>query len=143
MINPPVIQASWVVYSNKASYCQVPRLLQKGRTMDCQRHGPLQEKMRESQEQLRMLTHEMNKLATEKMEMETRNRILKHMVRVNADCIDRLQSHKVGPALQCLSAELKPIQDPLVALQVYEAQWIFPQFCLPFQVVGTIVKLTV
>ena len=55
----------------------------------------VQEKKKDSEEQLKMRTHQMNKLATENSELESRNKILKHVVRINADCVDRLQSHKV------------------------------------------------
>lgn len=54
-----------------------------------------QERMRDSQEQLVMLTQQLEKLTTEKQELEGRNKVLKHVVRLNADCIDRLQVHKV------------------------------------------------
>ena len=42
-----------------------------------------------------MLTQQLEKLTTEKQELEGRNKVLKHVVRLNADCIDRLQVHKV------------------------------------------------
>ena len=51
--------------------------------------------MKDSQEQLKLMTQQMDELAVEKAELEARNKILKHVVRMNADCIDRLQSHKV------------------------------------------------
>ena len=57
--------------------------------------------MRDSQEQLVMLTQQMTRLAVGKAELEAQNKILKHVVRINADCVDRLQVHKVcNPHLQ-------------------------------------------
>ena len=51
--------------------------------------------MRDSQEQLKLMTQQMDRLAVEKAELRARNKILKHVVRMNADCVDRLQVHKV------------------------------------------------
>ena len=56
----------------------------------------MQEKMKDSQEQLKLMIEELDMLALEKAELEARNKILKHVVRMNADCVDRLQSHKVN-----------------------------------------------
>ena len=53
--------------------------------------------MKDSQEQLKVMSQQMDELALEKAELEARNKILKHVVRMNADCIDRLQSRKVTP----------------------------------------------
>ena len=55
----------------------------------------LQERMKDSQEQLQLLTQQMNQLMQEKAELETRNKILEQVVRLNVEHVDQLQTNKV------------------------------------------------
>ena len=64
------------------------------REIDCSLH--LQERMKDSQEQLQLLTQQMNQLMQEKAELETRNKILEQVVRLNVEHVDQLQTNKVG-----------------------------------------------
>ncbi len=54
-----------------------------------------QERMKDSQEQLQLLTQQMNQLMQEKAELETRNKILEQVVRLNVEHVDQLQTNKV------------------------------------------------
>lgn len=51
--------------------------------------------MKDSQQQMEALTQQMNRLMQEKAELETRNRILEQVVRLNVEHVDQLQSNKV------------------------------------------------
>ena len=53
------------------------------------------EKMRDSQKQLEQLTQQMSRLMQEKAELETRNRILEQVVKLNVDHVEQLQTNKV------------------------------------------------
>ena len=55
-----------------------------------------QERMKDSQRQLEEVTRKMAKLAQEKAELESRNRILEHVVRLNVDHVEELSSNQVG-----------------------------------------------
>lgn len=55
----------------------------------------MQERMKDSQEQLQLLTQQMNQLMQEKAELETRNKILEQVVRLNVEHVDQLQTNKV------------------------------------------------
>lgn len=57
--------------------------------------GCLQEKMRDSQRQLELLSEQMSRLMQEKAELETRNRILEQVVKLNVDHVEQLQTNKV------------------------------------------------
>ena len=52
--------------------------------------------MKDSQQQMEALTQQMNRLMQEKAELETRNRILEQVVRLNVEHVDQLQSNKVN-----------------------------------------------
>ena len=54
----------------------------------------LQEKMKESAQQLEVLTSQMSRLLAEKAELETRNRILEQVVKLNVDHVEQLQTNK-------------------------------------------------
>lgn len=54
----------------------------------------VQERMKDSQKQLDELTKKMAKLAQEKAELESRNRILEHVVRLNVDHVEELSSNQ-------------------------------------------------
>lgn len=45
------------------------------------------------------LSAQMGRLMQEKAELETRNRILEQVVKLNVDHVEQLQSHKVGRTL--------------------------------------------
>ena len=51
--------------------------------------------MRDSQKQLEQLTQQMSRLMQEKAELETRNRILEQVVKLNVDHVEQLQTNKV------------------------------------------------
>ena len=51
--------------------------------------------MKDSQEQLQLLTQQMSQLMQEKAELETRNKILEQVVRLNVEHVDQLQTNKV------------------------------------------------
>lgn len=51
--------------------------------------------MKDSQEQLQILTQQMSQLMQEKAELETRNKILEQVVRLNVEHVDQLQTNKV------------------------------------------------
>ena len=55
----------------------------------------LQEKMKDSQRQLEEMAKRMAKLAQEKSELQSRNRILEHVVRLNVDHVEELSSNQV------------------------------------------------
>ena len=52
--------------------------------------------MKDSQQQMEALTQQMNRLMQEKAELETRNRILEQVVRLNVEHVDQLQSNKAS-----------------------------------------------
>ena len=52
--------------------------------------------MKDSQQQLEALTQQMNQLMQEKTELETRNKILEQVVRLNVEHVDQLQTNRVG-----------------------------------------------
>ncbi len=53
--------------------------------------------MKDSQRQLEELTKKMAKLAQEKAELESRNRILEHVVRLNVDHVEEMSSNQACP----------------------------------------------
>ena len=63
----------------------------------------MQERMKDSQEQLQLLTQQMNQLMQEKAELETRNKILEQVVRLNVEHVDQLQTNKVHFSPLCLA----------------------------------------
>lgn len=56
----------------------------------------VQERMKDSQEQLQLITQQMNQLMQEKAELETRNKILEQVVRLSVEHVDQLQLNKVS-----------------------------------------------
>ena len=53
------------------------------------------ERARDSAAQMEALSAQMGRLMQEKAELETRNRILEQVVKLNVDHVEQLQSHKV------------------------------------------------
>ena len=61
--------------------------------------------MKDSQEQLQLLTQQMNQLMQEKAELETRNKILEQVVRLNVEHVDQLQTNKVRYSTPSVNAK--------------------------------------
>ena len=65
------------------------------------------ERARDSAAQMEALSAQMGRLMQEKAELETRNRILEQVVKLNVDHVEQLQSHKVWcthPPAPCTDA---------------------------------------
>lgn len=67
--------------------------------------------MKDSQEQLQILTQQMSQLMQEKAELETRNKILEQVVRLNVEHVDQLQTNKA--CLTPSSSPALPLRDKL------------------------------
>lgn len=77
--------------------------------------------MKESQRQLELLTQQMGRLLQEKAELETRNRILEQVVKLNVDHVEQLQTNKVSrlPIQTLLLPTLCPRECTMIILNCH------------------------